>query len=180
MAPAPESKALRARREGHNLLVGRIVRPHGVRGDLLVQPLSDIIDSIEPGAAVFLGDRKRAFRIASLRRHGRSYLLRIDDCADRDAAEAHRGAEVRLRLEEAPPLPEGRYYQWQVIGLDVVTEEGRPLGKIREILETGANDVYVVAREAEGDLLLPAITSVVRRIDPEAGRMIVRLMPGLE
>lgn len=180
MARAPERKGERARRERHDLLVGRVVRPHGVRGDLLIQPLSDILDSIQPGAGVYLGGDKRPARVASLRRHGRAYLLHVDGCGDRDAAEGFRGVEMRLRFEEAAPLPEGRYYQWQVIGLRVVTEEGDPLGVVREILETGANDVYVVERDSGRDLLLPAITSVVRRIDPEAGTVVVRLMPGLE
>jgi 16S rRNA processing protein RimM len=107
-------------------------------------------------------------------------LLHVEACSDREAAEAFRGAEVRLRLEEAAPLPEGRFYRWQVIGLQVVTEEGRALGVVREILETGANDVYIVAPESGRELLLPAITSVVRQIDLEGGKMVVRLMPGLE
>ncbi|HET7009226.1 MAG TPA: ribosome maturation factor RimM [Anaerolineales bacterium] len=178
MSSAPDEPKPRARRPQH-LVVGRVVRPHGVRGDLLVEPLSEVLDSIQPGGHVFLGDRRRGFPVVSLRRHARKYLLRIEGCNGRDEAESFRGEELRVRLEDAAPLPPGKFYRWQVIGLRVVTEDGRRLGTVRQILETGANDVYAVQGESGKEILLPAITSVIRKIDPETGEMRVRLMPGL-
>jgi 16S rRNA processing protein RimM len=94
-------------------------------------------------------------------------------------AEAYRDADLQVRLEDAAPLPEGVYYHWQILGLQVVTEQGESLGELVEILETGANDVYVV-RDAEGrERLLPAIRSVVAQVDEQAGRLVVRPLPGL-
>jgi 16S rRNA processing protein RimM len=163
----------------HNLLVGRVVRPHGVRGDLMVQPLSEILDSVRPGARVFVGGRAHPIALVSLRRHGRAYLMRLEGCGSRESAESFRGEEVRVRMEETAPLAPGRYYYWQIIGLRVVTEEGQPLGVVRQILETGANDVYIVGPDTGKDILLPAISSVIRKIDLDKGEMVVRLIPGL-
>jgi len=105
-------------------------------------------------------------------------LMRLADCADREAAEAFRGQLVQIRVEQAAPLPSGQYYQHQIIGLPVVTEEGEALGDVTEILETGANDVYVVSGP-QGEILLPAIGSVIRQIDLEVRRITVHLLEGL-
>ncbi len=99
--------------------------------------------------------------------------------ADREAAEALRGWLVQVPEDEAWKLPKGQYYWHQIIGLAVVTRDGRRLGTVADILETGANDVYVVRREG-ADLLLPAIKDVVKEISPERGEMVVELLPGME
>jgi len=103
----------------------------------------------------------------------------IEGCTDRNKAERWRGAEIKIRFEEAQPLEAGVYYHWQILGLKVVTEQGGELGTVQEILETGANDVYIVRSEAGGELLLPAIPDVILEVNLEAARMIVRLIPGL-
>ena len=179
MSPPSRRSSERARRPAHHLLVGRVSRPHGLRGDLLLESLSEILDSVHPGASVYLGKRSEPSRVASLRRHGRNYLMSLEGCTDRASAESFRGEEVRLRLEEAAPLSPGRYYYWQIIGLRVASDEGTVLGVVRQILETGANDVYIVQTESGKDLLLPAITSVIRKVDLEKGEIEVHLIPGL-
>ncbi len=85
---------------------------------------------------------------------------------------------VQIPLEDAVPLEEGEYYEHQVVGLAVVEQDGTPLGKVREILSTGANDVYIVVGP-EGELLLPAIEPVILEIDLQAGRMVVEVLEGL-
>jgi len=85
---------------------------------------------------------------------------------------------VQIPVEEAAPLEEGEYYLYQIVGLATWTVEGEYLGRVREVLTTGANDVYVV-RGPKGEVLLPAIEEVIREVDLEAGRMIVSLMEGL-
>jgi 16S rRNA processing protein RimM len=157
--------------------VGRVLRPHGVRGGLLIQPYSEIIRSLGPGSAVLLGADPR--KVRSIRPHRGQYLLYLQDCPDRESAEAFREAELQLRLEQAPPLAEGVYYHWQILGLQVVTEQGQVLGEVVEILQTGANDVYVVRDAAGRETLLPALRSVLVEVDERGGRMIVRLLPGL-
>lgn len=150
-----------------------------MRGTLLVEPLSDLLGSVSLETHLFLGNQHRPLEVLSLRRHGRQYRLQVLGCNDREQAEAYRGQEIQVRLDETPDLPPGRYYHWQILGMRVRSVEGEEIGVIRQILETGANDVYVVEAGAQEEILLPAITSVVRAVDLDAGVMTVRLLPGL-
>ena len=86
---------------------------------------------------------------------------------------------IFIRFEQSEPLAEDVYYHWQILGLEVVTVEDKHLGEIVEILETGANDVYIVRDPSEKEIMLPAIESVVQIVDLKNGRMIVKLFPGL-
>jgi 16S rRNA processing protein RimM len=110
---------------------------------------------------------------------GSQVLLKLHGIDDRDAAEAQRGAMVEVPEREAWKLPRGRFYWHQIIGLRVQTPEGRELGTVKEILETGANDVYVVDTE-RGEMLVPAIKDVVKGIAPHRGVMTVEPLPGME
>jgi len=85
-----------------------------------------------------------------------------------------------IPMQSAEPLPEGVYYRWQILGLAVVELEGQHLGTVAEILETGANDVYIVRGDGPRELLLPAIESVILEVDLEQGRLLVRVPEGLE
>jgi len=105
-------------------------------------------------------------------------LLKLGGCDDRNAAEGLRGLLVQVPVDDAVPLEEGEYYHFQIVGLRVETDAGELLGRVVEVLETGANDVYVV-RGPRGEVLLPAVESVVDVLDPAAGRMVVHLLPGM-
>jgi 16S rRNA processing protein RimM len=179
--PAEKSRSNKSRARSRPTFVaaGRVVRPHGLRGDLLVASVSELIRSLQPGSPVFLGPDREAAQVASCRLHGTRWLLRLEACHDRDRAERWRGAEVAVRVDDLPPLPEGEYFYWQILGLQVVTEEGRVLGTVEEIIETGANDVYIVRAPDQPEILLPAIQSVVRQVDLAAGQIRVHLLPGL-
>jgi 16S rRNA processing protein RimM len=102
-------------------------------------------------------------------------LLRIEGVDRREQAQALRGAELLLRRSDLVPLPKGQYYEFEILGLEVVTEEGRGLGPITGIIRTGANDVYET-REA----LIPAVSQVIRLVDLNGKRMVVRRMEGME
>lgn len=162
------------------LVVGHIVRPHGVRGDLIVESRSETFRSIQAGGELYLGASEQPERVVSLRAHQGRYILHLEGYEDRDAAEQLRGAEVRIGLPEVEPLPEGVYYRWQIIGLRVIDQAGEGIGSIGDIIETGANDVYVVERAGVQDLLLPAIESVILAVDLEAGAVTVAVPEGLE
>ena len=166
-----------ARSSGETLAVGRIVRPHGVRGGLLLEPYSELVSALAPGVRVFVGEGREVGTVIGLRKHGRRLLLELEGCTSLEAAEHWRSAEVRVAVEQAPALPPGTYFHWQILGLTVLTEEGQVLGQVAEILTTGANDVYLVRGERE--ILLPATQEVVLQVDPAEGRMIVHLLPGL-
>ena len=180
MAAEESSKPIDAPDEqGEDLVLGRILRPHGVRGMLLVEGFTDIIHSLRPTMEILLGSDRVPAVVRSFRAHRARFLLRIEGCEDRDAAETWRGQDIFLSLDDAEPLPDGVYFHWQILGLTVVTEEGERLGTVDQILETGANDVYVVHTQTGEELLLPAIESVILRTDLESKQLTVRLIPGL-
>ncbi|MCC6190018.1 MAG: 16S rRNA processing protein RimM, partial [Anaerolineales bacterium] len=158
--------------------VGRVIRPHGVRGDLLLESLTDFPERLREVDVVYLGEAAEPHRLSAARLHRGYWIVRLDGCADRDCAEQYRGQLVQARLASAAPLPPGQYYHHQLLGLAVVTEAGEVLGELVEILETGANDVYVV-RGPQGEILLPAIRSVIREINLETRQITAHLLDGL-
>lgn len=178
MAPDRTGES-RARQPDEFVAVGRVVRPHGVRGILLVTAISPLLDSLREGSTVWLGGGQFQSKVSYIRPHRQRYLLALEGLTDREQAEVWREAEVSIGTDAGAELPEGSYFYWQVIGLEVETESGESLGEIASIIETGANDVYVVRDDTGTELLLPAIGEVVRNVDLERGVMIVRLLDGL-
>lgn len=168
--------------EPRYLVVGRVLRPHGIRGELRVGIITDYPERLKQHACFYLAppDSPEAVRrhpVEKLRQHGEVLLLKLSGCNDRSAADELRGMLVQIPIEEAVPLEEGEYYHSQLVGVRVKTESGELLGHVVEVLETGANDVYVV-RGPRGDVLLPAVDDVVLELDLEARRMVVHLLPG--
>jgi 16S rRNA processing protein RimM len=160
------------------LAVGRVIRPHGVRGDLLLETLTDFPEHLGEVEVVYLGETAQPHPLSAARRHHDQMIIHLADCADRECAEQYRGQVVQVRAAAAAPLPPGKYYHHQLLGLTVVTETGESLGELVEILETGANDVYVV-RGPQGEILLPAIRSVILNIALEERKITVHLLEGL-
>jgi 16S rRNA processing protein RimM len=166
------------------LAIGQIVGVHGVRGELKVEPLTDDPHRFGQLDEVFIGpdgEDAMPWPVSSSRLHRERVLLKLEGLDDRTPAEALRGQLVQIPMEEAVPLEEDEYYEHQIIGLEVWTRAGEYMGRIEEILYTGANEVYVVrnARLDRGEILIPAIGDVVLVVDLEAGRMEIDLMEGL-
>jgi len=163
------------------LAIGKIIRAHGLRGELSVMLLTDFPERFENMEWVYLGNEleAEAYRLESHRWHKGRILLTLSGVTDRNQAEQLRGQLVQVPLEEAMPLPEGKFYLYELIGLQVMSTEGERLGAIANILETGANDVYVVEDDGQEKLLLPAIPDVVQSIDIANGQMVVNLIDGL-
>ncbi len=160
------------------LAVARVRRPFGLKGELLLEILTDFPDRLARNEVLYAGDERLPFEMETIRRHGQNMLLQLKAVRDCDAAEKLRGAVFSIRVDDLPPLPAGVYYLHQIEGLEVVTEDGERLGRVKEILKTGANDVYVVQGE-KGEILLPAIPQVVRDVRLGDGKIVVRLMEGL-
>ena len=160
------------------LAVGRVLRPHGLRGELLLSTLTAFPEHLNEVETVYLGDPPQPHPLSGVRLHRGRLLITLADCHDRSAADPFRDQLVQIRLEAAAPRPPGRYYQHELIGLQVVTDEGEALGQVAEIISTGSADVYVVRGE-QGEILLPAIRSVIRAIDTAAGQITVHLIDGL-
>jgi 16S rRNA processing protein RimM len=160
------------------LAVGRVLRPHGVRGELLLETLTDFPEHLDEVETVYLGDAAEPHPLAGARVHRGRLLIQLADCRHREAAEIFRGQLVQIRVGDTAPPPPGSYYYHQIIGLSVVTEAGEALGVVTEILETGSNDVYVVTGPS-GEILVPALQGVILEVDLEAKRMTVQLLEGL-
>jgi 16S rRNA processing protein RimM len=118
--------------------------------------------------------------VQSARIQGQVVLLKLTDITDRDAAAILRGKDVLISTDDAVKLPAGEFYWHQVIGLSVVDQTtNTTLGTVHDILETGANDVYVVKTPLGKEVLIPAIKDVVKSIDLETGRMLIEPLPGM-
>lgn len=165
--------------------IGEIVASHGLRGELRVVPLTDFPKRFATTESVLLGAAGREpegepVRVERASLHGRFVLVKLAGVETMEAAEALRHRLLFVPREEVAPLPKGRFYVFDLIGLSVVTEEGTPLGELTDVVENPANDLFVVRRGGgQRDLLIPALKSVVREVDQEGGRMVVRLLPGL-
>jgi 16S rRNA processing protein RimM len=166
------------------LILGKVLRPQGVRGDLRIAVQTAYPDRVVPDMTVYLGadplDASSAvpYRIVSARKHQQFLIIQLEGVTGRDAAELLREQFVLVQLEDAVPLEEDEFYLFQVIGLAVHTTEGEHLGQVTDVIETGANDVYVV-QGPRGEVLLPAIDECIHTIDIQAGTMVVQLLDGL-
>ncbi|MEW6243702.1 MAG: ribosome maturation factor RimM [Bacillota bacterium] len=161
--------------------VGKITAPHGTRGDVRMIPLSDFPERYSLLSRVMLSGPagRMAYDVESARWHKGMVILKLTGIDSRDTAEMLRGAEVLVRRDELPVLPEGSYWIFDLVGLEVVTTDGETLGVVVDVLKLPANDVYVVQRPDGKQLLLPATREVVRKVDSENGTMTVYLLPGL-
>lgn len=160
------------------LAVGFLRRPHGVTGEILMDLHTDFPERFKPGRKLYLGPQHEAATLGGVRAHGKGLLIKIRGCDTPESVGKYRNTWVYVKSSEIPPLPHGQVYKYELIGLEVIDEAGNKLGTLTEILETGANDVYVV-RDAKKEILLPAIADVILKIDMESKVMTVRLIDGL-
>jgi 16S rRNA processing protein RimM len=160
------------------LVIGRVARPWGTRGELKVEIMTDFPDRFALLRKVYLGPRAVPFALEGFRLHKGSALLKLEGCHDRATVEKLRGQLVQIPIEEAMPLEQDEYYEHQIVGLAVWTAEGERLGTVDEIISTGSNDVYVVRGEGR-DILIPAIEDVVLEVNLAKGRLMVELIEGL-
>jgi len=160
---------------------GRVVRPWGIRGELFVEWLSGSCP-VEVGRGFVYrrnreGEYLKVYVLAS-RPHDKRYIVSFDGITSRNEAEELRGATFFLPEDELPKLPDGEYYSYQLMGIEVVTEEGDSLGVISKIFSAGGHDIYV-ARGKERETLIPAVDHVVVKIDLEERKMTIRAIEGL-
>ncbi len=159
------------------IAVGHINGVWGLRGHVKVTPLTSNPERLQPGATVLV--RGRPCRILEVVTPQGYPIVRFEGYPDRTAAERLRDTDIEIDERDLPALPEDEYYVDDLVGMDVVTAAGDPVGRLVEVLATGANDVYVVTREGQRDALIPAIGDVVLSVDLEARRMVIDPLPGL-
>ena len=159
------------------IAVGRINSTWGLRGHVKVTPLTSNPLRLQPGAVLLIrGEPREVIDVA----YPKGYpCVVFEGYENPNAAAELSGTLIEIPEDELPPLPEGEFYVHDLVGLAVVDGEGATLGRLAEVIRTGANDVYIVRREGERDVLIPAIPDVVLEIDLAAGRMRIEVIPGL-
>src|SRR5262245_2192057 len=164
------------------VVIGEIARPHGLRGEMRVTPLTDRPERFEAVRECVLWDQARDTRelrrITAARRQGGAVLVSVAGCETVEDASALVGRLVALPVEAALPLPPGHFYPWQLEGCRVVTEDGREIGRVSRIEQSPAQDLWVVTDGAR-EYLLPAVAEIVVDVDLSAGRVVVRAPDGL-
>ena len=161
------------------LTVGFLRRPHGVRGGIIMDLHTDFPERLRAGRKLYVGDDHKPMTLESVRPHGNGVLVKFKSIETPEYAARFRNQWVFTRTKDAPPLPEGQIYQHELFGLRIVDEDDNLLGELTEIIETGANDVYVVTNDAGKEILLPAIPSVILNLDTDRRFMRVHLLDGL-
>lgn len=157
-------------------VVGRILAPWGVRGEVKIEVLTDYPERFAPKARVFM--KGVPLEVERARRVAKHAILKLAGVDTRNDAEALRNQLLEVPESDLMPLQPEEYFEHQIIGLQLYTIEGVCLGRVEEILRTGSNDVYVV-REGTKEYLIPAIAEVVRTIDVPGGRITIEPLPGL-
>ena len=160
---------------------GKIVTTHGVRGEVKVYPTTDDAERFFVLEEIWLdtGKERLPLKIQNVKFFKNMVILKFEGYDDINAVQAWRQKDLLVTREQAVELQEDEYFIGDMIGLHVEDEEGNALGVLRDVLETGANDVYLVSRHGEKDLMLPAIKDCIREVDLESGIMRVRVLPGL-
>jgi 16S rRNA processing protein RimM len=161
------------------LAAGKVRRPHGVHGEMVLELYTDFPERLLPKTKVFLGEKQIPMILRSVRFHNEGLILGIEGVDTPEDAGKYRNHVVYVSAKTLPALDEGEYYFHQLIGLNVVDENGNALGELTEIVETGANDVYVVTAASGTEILLPAIPDVILSVDLDIRAMCVHLLPGL-
>lgn len=163
------------------LEIGQIVNTNGLKGLLTVNPFTDDIERFEDLKKVYILYNKELIEktIEEVKYKKNQVLLKLKGIDSIEEAEKYRECYLKINREDAIELPKDTYFIVDLLGLEVVTTDNKLLGKIDDIFQTGSNDVYIVKDELGKQILLPAISDVVKKVDLENKKMIVELIEGL-
>ena len=165
--------------KAHNLdyiVVGHVVSQLGTKGEIKIEVLTDFPDRFAPGNRIYVDGHP--LTIEKSRPHKDRLVLKVEGINDIETASQLRGRDLEIPTDQIHDLPQGEYYRFQMLGLEVLDMQGKPVGRIEDILPTGSNDVYVV-RGSTGEVLIPAIDDVVKSIDLEKSQMVIQIIDGL-
>lgn len=151
------------------ILVGKYVNTFGIKGEIKVLPEVEYFDKLKK---IYIDSNE--FEIVKMRAQKNIYVVKLKDIDDINLIEKYKGKDIKINESDKTKLKEGEYYKEDLIGMDVITDDGKNLGKLDDIFNTGANDIYQV-----GDILLPAIDDVIKQIDIKNNKIIVHILKGL-
>jgi 16S rRNA processing protein RimM len=161
------------------LAVGKLLHPHGVHGEMLMEIYTDFPERLVPGIVLYLDPPADSLHLLKRRSHKAGLLVTFEGYSTPEAVGHLRNRLLFVRADDRPPLAEGEYYLHQLLDLRVASEAGQDIGAVREIIETGATDVLVVRPAFGRDVLIPFVDKFVREIDLQKGVIMVRLIPGM-
>lgn len=167
-------------------MIGRIIRSHGVRGEMKVVPETDDPARLLELESVFVGENEDAavqYDVTMARtqqsKKGIVVLMSLAGVDGRDAADALRHQSVFAAQNELPPLEEGEYYLHDLVDCDVETVEGDHVGRLKEVMELPAQNIYVIARTGKPDVMVPAVPAFIEKVDVDANRIVINSIDGL-
>jgi 16S rRNA processing protein RimM len=163
------------------LQVGVITSPHGLKGEVKVFPTTDDVQRFKKLKEVILDTGKESIKleIIGVKFFKNLVILKFKGLDDINEVEQYRQKSLLIRREQSAPLKEGEYFITDLIGLQVFTEDGKEFGVLADVMQTGANDVYIIKTLEAKEVLIPAIKDCVLNIDIKKQRMDIYLMPGL-
>ena len=161
--------------------IGQIVNTNGIKGLVKVIPFTDDITRFEKLKTIYIekDNKLEEFAIEQVKYSKNIVLLKLKGIDDINIAEKYKNAYLKIDRKDAVKLPEDSYFIVDLIGLEVLTEEGEKLGNLVDVFPTGSNDVYVVKNDLGKQILLPAIGEVIKKVDMSNRKMIVKLIEGL-
>jgi 16S rRNA processing protein RimM len=162
--------------EPEYLVVGFLRRPHGLQGEILMDVHTGFPERLRAGRRFYIGEDRQLVSLVSTRPHQNRLLVKFKSFDSPEQVGRFRNQWVYIQTSEAQKLPKGQLYQHQLFGLKVEDDKGIQLGELVEIIETGANDVYVIRNIQGGEVLIPAIESVIQKIDLDRRIMRVHLL----
>ena len=163
------------------LRVGVITSTHGVRGEVKVFPTTDDPQRFKKLKKVIMdtGKTQMELEVQSVKFFKNMVILKFKEFDNINDVEKYKNADLMVTREHAVKLGPGEYFIADLIGLQGVSDEGEDLGELTDVIQTGANDVYVFTKLGEADLLVPKIPDCVKEIDLEKGTVLIHLLPGL-
>ena len=162
--------------EPEYVTIGQILAPWGIKGKLKVEIVTDFPQRFTPCSKIYIN--QQPMTIDSTEWHKGKAIIKLSTIDSIEDAQRLRGQPIEIHHSQLQPLPEGQYYHFQLIGLEVQTSQGELLGNITEILTAESNDIYVVSGN-RGEILIPAIEDVVKSIDLNKGRIVIEPIEGL-
>lgn len=158
----------------NEIVIGKIVAPHGVRGDIRIMPLTDKPEQFLDLDYLILEGGKR-LTVKSARFHKRMVLVSTKEITSMNEAELLRDKNILIKAEDLPPLEEGQFYVADLIGLPVYDENNTQIGTFKDAITTGSNDVYIIAVPGAKDILIPALKIYVKEINVAEKRIVVQM-----
>jgi len=163
------------------ITIGKAVKPFGVKGEMKIEPMTDFPDRFQGLQRAYLvspAGRELACEIRSVRYAGGTPYLLFSGYETPEKAKELNGWFIKVPVEDAVPLPEGSYYWFELIGMEVFAESGEKLGRIVEVFQTGSNDVYVM-KQGKKETYLPATKDIIKHVDRTHKRMVIHILDGL-